>query len=71
MNQINSLQLYTRQDGVLTCRNTVLKTIKSKHFTYEYSNREIGANKNEGQVRLDKSPVNEARVFKNEEKLPC
>jgi hypothetical protein len=39
--------------------------------TYEYSNNEMGANKKEGQVKLERSPVNEARVFKKEEKLPC
>lgn len=41
------------------------------NFTYEYSNNEIGANKKEGQVKLERSPVKEAKVFKKEEKLPC
>lgn len=40
-------------------------------ITYEYSNNEMGANKKEGQVKLERSPVKEAKVFKKEEKLPC
>lgn len=40
-------------------------------LTYEYSNNEMGANKKEGQVKLERSPVKEASVFKKEEKLPC
>jgi len=31
----------------------------------------MGANKKEGQVKLERSPVKEAKVFKKEEKLPC
>lgn len=39
--------------------------------TYEYSKREMGANKNDGHVKADKSPVKEANVLRKEEKLPC
>jgi hypothetical protein len=31
----------------------------------------MGANKNDGQVKAERSPVKEANVFKKEEKLPC
>jgi hypothetical protein len=48
--------------------STLLKTIRE---TYEYSKSEMGANKKEGQVKLERSPVKEANVFKKEEKLPC
>jgi hypothetical protein len=39
--------------------------------TYEYSNKEMGANRKEGHVKAERSPVKEASVFKKEEKLPC
>lgn len=31
----------------------------------------MGANKKEGQVKLERSPVKEAKVLRKEEKLPC
>lgn len=31
----------------------------------------MGANKKEGQVKLERSPVKDAKVLRKEEKLPC
>jgi hypothetical protein len=45
--------------------------LDTRMFSYEYSNKEMGANKKEGHVKLERSPVKEAKVFKNDEKLPC
>lgn len=44
----------------------------SLHFiiTYEYSSSDSGASRNDGQVKLDKSPVKEANDFKKRVKLP-
>ena len=47
------------------------KKKKEKEITYEYSNNEIGARRNDGQVKLERSPVKEANVLRKEEKLPC
>ena len=31
----------------------------------------MGASRNDGHVKLERSPVNEARVLRKDEKLPC
>jgi hypothetical protein len=51
--------------------SSIVLNSKKKWLTYEYSSKEIGAKRKDGHVRLDKSPVKEANVFKKEEKLPC
>lgn len=66
-NDIKNASFFTGNTRPMLC-----KTKRNESgATYEYSNREIGAKRKDGHVKLERSPVNDASVFKNEEKLPC